>query len=126
MWRTFELNPDDIAAKLPKVLWIELTSKCPFDCIFCTRKTLRGAGEQFYFALYQSLIRELRNPDVIRLNYAGESIHYPHLIEAIELVKGTTTELVSAFASWPRHKMERLVKSGLDHLTISLHRMDAR
>jgi radical SAM protein with 4Fe4S-binding SPASM domain len=126
MLPTLELNPDYIAAEVPKVLWIELTSKCPFDCIFCTRKTLRGAGEHIDFDLYQSLIHELRNPDVIRLNYAGESIHYPHLIEAIELVKGTTTELVSAFASLPRHQMERLVKSGLDHLTISLHTMDAR
>ena len=121
-----EPNPDYIAADLPKILWIELTSKCPFNCIFCTRKTLRGVGTHMDFALYQSLIRELHDPDVIRLNYAGESIHHPHLIKAIELAKGTKTELVSAFASLPNHKIASLVKSGLDHLTISLHTMDAQ
>ena len=26
---------------LPRVLWIELTSRCPFDCVFCSRKALR-------------------------------------------------------------------------------------
>ena len=121
-----EINPDYIATDLPKIVWIELTSKCPFDCIFCTRKTQRGAGEHLDFALYQRLIRELGHPDVIRLNYAGESLHYPYLIEALELVKETKTELVSALASFPKAKIEGLVTSGLDHLTISLHTMDAQ
>ena len=37
-------------AALPRVLWIELTSRCPFDCVFCSRKLLRGAGKHLDFA----------------------------------------------------------------------------
>jgi MoaA/NifB/PqqE/SkfB family radical SAM enzyme len=27
-----------LTAELPGIAWVELTSKCPFDCVFCTRK----------------------------------------------------------------------------------------
>ena len=36
--------PEFLAARTPRTLWVELTSKCPFDCIFCSRKMRRGAG----------------------------------------------------------------------------------
>ena len=114
---------DEITCDLPRVLWIELTSRCPFDCIFCSRKTLRGAGNHMDFELYRRILDQLRNPEIIRLNYSGESIHYPRLAEAIELAHGTgaRTELVSAFASAPRRPLESLVTRGLDRLTVSLH-----
>ncbi len=118
-----ELHLDALAAPTPRVLWIELTSKCPFDCVFCTRSLLRGAGEHLDFDLYRRLISELEAPEIIRLNYSGESIHYPHLVEAIELAAstGAATELVSAFGSISSRTLERLVPSGLDRLTVSLH-----
>ena len=100
MW---DIDQDAMTARLPDELWVELTSKCPFDCIFCSRKTLRGAGLDMPFELYSSLIEQLDSPKIIRLNYSGESAHYPRLIEAIGLAKaaGASTELVSAFASIP-------------------------
>ncbi len=112
----------------PRILWIELTSKCPFDCVFCSRKTLRGAGEHMDFDLYRSLIESLEEPEIIRLNYSGESAHYPYLIEAIELAhqRGAFVELVTAFASYPQHKIDALVESGLDRLTVSLHTLDEK
>ena len=110
----------------PRILWIELTSRCPFDCVFCSRKTLRGAGEHMDFELYRSVIQSLDEPEIVRLNYSGESAHYPQLIEAIQLAhaRGAFVELVTAFASFPLHKMEALVTSGLDRLTVSLHTVD--
>src|SRR5579872_7212650 len=94
-------SSDPLTAPSPRTLWIELTSRCPFDCIFCSRRLVRGVGEHMDFQLYQSLIRQLDRPELIRLNYSGESIHYPHIIEAIHLAKstGAAVELVSAFAS---------------------------
>jgi GT2 family glycosyltransferase/MoaA/NifB/PqqE/SkfB family radical SAM enzyme len=113
---------------LPTQMWIELTSRGPFDCIFCSRKLRRGAGEHMDWGLYQSLISQLESPDVIRLNYSGESIHYPHVIDAIRLAKstGARTELVSAFASIPDSILDALPGAGLDRLTISLHTLDDR
>lgn len=113
---------------VPRILWIELSSKCPFDCIFCSRKTLHGNGEFMEMGLYRELIQGLRDPEIIRLNYSGESIHHPDLMEAISLASGAGAfvELVSAFASLPIHHIEPLVRSGLDRLTVSLHTLGAR
>lgn len=114
------------AAALPRILWIELSSKCPFDCVFCSRATLRGAGEHMDFALYESLIAQLREPEVLRLNYSGESAHYPRLLDAIRLACGTgaTTELVTTLSSLPDALLAGLAASGLERLTVSLHTLD--
>jgi radical SAM protein with 4Fe4S-binding SPASM domain len=122
---------DDIhgarVAPLPRVLWIELTSRCPFDCVFCSRSLLRGNGEHMDFALYERLIGELRDPDTIRLNYSGESAHYPKIVEACRLAAatGARVELVTALAALPWHRLDALAHSGLTRLTVSLHTMDA-
>ena len=119
-------DPDFIAADLPKILWIELTSTCPFDCVFCSRKVIRGKGRHMDFELYRKLLAQLREPEILRLNYAGESIHYPRLIDAIRLAAatGARTELVSTMATIPAKMLAPLVESGLDNLTISLHTLD--
>ena len=113
-------------AQLPRVLWIELTSRCPFDCVFCSRRLLRGAGRHLDFDLYRRLIAELDAPEIVRLNYSGESAHYPHLVEACELAAatGAEVELVTALAALPEHRVDALAKSGLSRLTVSLHALD--
>lgn len=78
------------------------------------------------FALYQSLISQLKKPEVIRLNYSGESTHYPKLGDAIQLARqtGATTELVSALASASQATIKAIVESGLHRLSVSIHSMD--
>lgn len=121
------MKPEDMAVlrthPLPRVLWIELTSRCPFKCVFCTRASLRGAGEHMDFAMYRQLIEELRRPRIIRLNYAGESGHYPQLAEAIRLAAatGAEVELVSALASLKPDRLQAALEAGLSRLTVSLH-----
>ena len=119
-------DPVLITASEPKVFWIELTSRCPFRCLFCSRELLRGRGAHMPFASYRRLIAQLNAPEVIRLNYAGESLIYPRVIEAIRLgkAKGATVEIVTALPPISEHRMQQLVTSGLDLLTISLHTMD--
>ncbi len=114
-------------AAMPRVLWIELSSRCPFDCIFCTRASLRGAGEQLDFGLYRRLIDELERPQIIRLNYAGESGHYPRLAEAVALAAatGAEVELVSALATLKPGRLQGALEAGLTRLTVSLHTLDA-
>ena len=84
-----------LISPVPRIIWIELSSKCPFDCIFCSRRTLHGDGEFMEMGLYRELLASLRDPDVIRLNYSGESIHHPDVMEAISLASRT-----GAFWSW--------------------------
>lgn len=114
--------PVSVAAT-PRVLWIELTSRCPFDCIFCSRKLRRGIGEHLPFDIYGQLIRALRYPRTVILNYSGESTVYPELIPAIRLARnaGAQVELVSALATAPERLLDPLAASGLGRLTVSLH-----
>lgn len=113
-------------ATVPTIAWIELTSRCPFDCVFCSRKLLRGNGMHMDFALYTRLIESLSEPEIIRLNYSGESVHYPHLVEAVRLAAktGAAVELVTVLAALPAHKVEALAHSGLSQLTVSVHTLD--
>jgi MoaA/NifB/PqqE/SkfB family radical SAM enzyme len=107
-------------------LWIELTSKCPFDCIFCSRKTRRGSGQHLPFDTYAHLVNELVDTSKFLLNYSGESTVYPELIPAIRLARstGATVELVSALATAPESLLAPLAASGLDRLTVSVHATD--
>jgi len=113
---------------MPQILWIELTSRCPFDCIFCSRKALRGAGEHLDFDLYSRVIDELVDPKILRLNYAGESGHYPRLAEAVQLAAatGAEVELVSALASLKPERLTAAMEAGLSRLTVSMHTLDAQ
>ncbi|MDX1980703.1 MAG: glycosyltransferase [Bryobacteraceae bacterium] len=123
-----ESIPPVPVTRTPRVLWVELTSRCPFDCIFCSRKTRRGAGGHMPLNLYAALIGRLQNPRTVVLNYSGESTLHPDLIPAIGLARaaGAFVELVSAFATVPHRMLEPLAASGLGRLTVSLHATDPR
>jgi len=110
-------------ARTPRTLWVELTSKCPFDCVFCSRKTRRGPGEHMPYVLFESLVRQVASPRIFRLNYSGESTVYPELIPAIRLARsaGAFVELVTALASASEALVSELAQSGLNRLTVSIH-----
>jgi len=118
---------DYAAASVPTTLWIELTSMCPFACVFCSRHTRRGNGEHMDFGLLEELIGALEHPECIRLNYSGETMHYPRLADAIRLAKqtGACVELVTALASADEEMLRAVAHSGLDRLGISLHTASA-
>lgn len=116
-----------IAAATPRTLWIELTSKCPIDCVFCSRKTRRGAGEHMPYAVFESVLAQLDAPRILRLNYSGESTTYPELIPAIRSARstGAFVELVSALVNVPLAALPEICGSGLNRLTVSVHTTDA-
>ena len=111
------------AAETPRTLWIELTSKCPYDCVFCSRKLRRGAGVHLPFPVYRELVESLAAPRRLVLNYSGESLCYPDLVPAIEFgrSRGAFVELVSAFSSIAPEMVTPLAHSGLGRLTVSVH-----
>ena len=123
----FGLDPDLAACSMPRILCVELTSTCPNDCIFCTRRERFGAGRHMDFALYERLIAELDAPDAILLNCFGESFHYPRLLDAISLAvkTGAATRLFTTLPPIKSALLDGILKSGLDELTVSLHTMDS-
>src|SRR6266404_160928 len=119
-------TPEFLAAQTPRILWVELTSKCPFDCIFCSRQVRRGAGEHLPFAVYSSLLNTLVDPRKFILNYSGESTVYPDLIPAIQRARatGAFVEMVSVMAAATESLLGPLSHSGLNRLTVSVHATD--
>lgn len=75
------------------------------------------------FELFRKILGQLDRPDIIRLNYSGESVHYPHLADAVRAAKsaGALTELVSAFSSSSEAAIRGFVTGGLDRLEVSVH-----
>lgn len=114
-------------ADLPRIVWLELTSRCPLACDFCTRLRLKGTGRHMAPELMRSILDQLEGLERIYLNHSGESINYPHLAEAIQRAKrtGAKTEMVSTLVSAPRGAIQAMLESGLDHLRVSVHTMDA-
>ncbi len=112
--------------EIPRRACIELTSKCPSDCVFCTRKQTRGRGHNMNFSLFESIIRQLGRPERVTLNCIGESVHYPRLGDAIRLVKatGSAAELISTLGAAPDSVLRDIVDAGLDNLHVSLHTVD--
>ena len=113
----------------PAVIWIELTSRCPLRCAFCSRENLRGEGEHTNMAMLESVLSSLDCPEIIRLNYSGESANYPWLIEAITEAKTRTrahVEMVTSLVSMPMGTIPRLAGSGIDRVSISLHSLDQK
>jgi GT2 family glycosyltransferase/MoaA/NifB/PqqE/SkfB family radical SAM enzyme len=118
---------DFLAARTPRILWVELTSKCPFDCVFCSRQVRRGAGRHLPFDTYSSLLEALVDPRKFVLNYSGESTVYPDLIPAIQGARatGAFVEMVSVMATVPESLLGPLRGSGLNRLTVSVHATSA-
>src|SRR5258708_22481393 len=114
------------AARTPRILWVELTSKCPVECVFCSRQLRRGAGQHLPFDVYSSLLDSLVDPRKFILNYSGESTVYPDLIAAIERARftGAFVELVSVMATAPETLLGPLSRIGLNRLTVSVHATD--
>jgi GT2 family glycosyltransferase/MoaA/NifB/PqqE/SkfB family radical SAM enzyme len=112
-----------LVAPTPRTFWLELTSKCPFDCLFCSRESRRGAGEHLPFGAVSTLLDSLVDARRLVLNYSGESLVYPDLLPAIEraAATGAYLELVTVLAVAPEPLLEALSRSGLRRLTVSVH-----
>jgi GT2 family glycosyltransferase/MoaA/NifB/PqqE/SkfB family radical SAM enzyme len=77
--------------------------------------------------MLESVLSSLDCPEIIRLNYSGESANYPCLIEAIAKTKAATRahlEMVTSLVSMPMETIRRLASSGIDRISISLHSLD--
>lgn len=122
----FDIDPDLAAPPMPKSLGVELTTKCPRDCVFCTRRERLGAGSHMEYGVYEKLIGEMDAPEAIWLNYFGESVYYPRVLDAISLAAktGAATGLTTTFPPIPSALLDGILKSGLDQFCISLHTMD--
>jgi MoaA/NifB/PqqE/SkfB family radical SAM enzyme len=108
---------------------IELTSRCPYHCAFCSKSIADTSDGDMERKLYSRLIREMHDAGVKELGvfFIGESFTCHWLPESIAEAKSVGFEYVflttngAGATAW---KVESCFKAGLDSLKFSLNFAD--
>lgn len=90
------MHPLDLLGTLPTSISIEVSTKCPLNCVYCKRK---GRGENIDKHLYYSLMRRIEESGCIKRGVfcgIGESFMNP---EFYDLVKGSPFSDISIISS---------------------------
>lgn len=72
---------------IPKVLSIEVTTRCNLDCVYCTRKAQQVGNIDISEELIQQIDKEIDKFDRIIICGIGESFLYPEIYKIIEKFK---------------------------------------
>ncbi|OQA58387.1 MAG: Antilisterial bacteriocin subtilosin biosynthesis protein AlbA [Candidatus Omnitrophica bacterium ADurb.Bin277] len=114
----------------PQVVQIDLTGQCNQQCIGCwvhapsISKPPRDKNKILPFEKTTALIRELSaaGTEEIIISGAGEPFMHPQAVEIIELIKSYDIKLnvITNFTLLDEEKMQRLIRSNLDLLTVSV------
>jgi MoaA/NifB/PqqE/SkfB family radical SAM enzyme len=102
---------------------VELTTRCPLRCLMCIRQGLEGwRGEDMAIDQFRRIAPYFRDVGSVVLEGWGEPLLYPHLLEAIRLVKdqGTRAGFVTSGKGLTRDYSAELVRAGLDFMAFSL------
>ena len=85
-------NPEEYrVAEFPLKLDIELTNRCNRTCDMCAFHSklalYKFPKEDMDLAIFKKIIDESEGKTTLKLNYSGEPLLYPHLLEAIRYAK---------------------------------------
>lgn len=116
-----------VTPPLPRSAKIELTTRCNYDCLFCSLHEQPGKATDMAWPLYTRLLQEMRSAGVQQLGlfYIGESFACDRLVEAVRYAKHDcaypyvflTTN--GALATAPL--VRELMREGLDSLKFALN-----
>jgi len=74
----------------PRIVQIELTSKCNANCIYCVRELINPIAKDMDWDLFVSIVNEVKQYAVeIHPQMWGEPLLYPRFIEAVEYIRKT-------------------------------------
>jgi MoaA/NifB/PqqE/SkfB family radical SAM enzyme len=102
---------------------VELTTRCPLRCRMCIRQGLDGwQGQDMPIEEFRRMSPYFRYVDNLVLEGWGEPLLYPHLLDAIHLVKsnGARAGFVTSGKGLTRDYSAALVGAGLDFIGFSL------
>lgn len=106
---------------------LQPTNLCNVDCFFCISKSARH-GESMPWPMLRRLLEDGRAGDLrmIRLTGGGEPLSYPHLSPLIDACGelGLLIENVNTNGVLLPRSAERLVRTGLDWILVSLNEVD--
>ncbi len=110
---------------------LEVTNVCNFKCEFCPDAIMQRKRGHMDLALLEKTLDEIaqnRLAKIVAFHLMGEPLIYPHIFEAIEMACSRRLNLHlttngSTFHIRPEH-IQRLVRSGIPKVTISLQTPD--
>lgn len=105
-------------------IYLEVTSRCNYRCVYCPHPSLRRDKRHLDFALGVAALRQVAEDEVgedIHLNYLGEPLMYPHFFELASAAHdlGLRTHTITNGSLLSARKIERLATSGLAAIKIS-------
>jgi hypothetical protein len=115
---------------IPRSAKIELTSRCNYECRFCSSHLRNGRRQDMPWPLYTRLTQHLREAGVEQLGlfYIGESLLYPRLEDAVRYAKqdcGYPYVFLTTNGSLANvDRVTALMRAGLDSLKFALNFAD--
>jgi MoaA/NifB/PqqE/SkfB family radical SAM enzyme len=109
----------------PTTLWIETTNHCNMNCLMCDRDNLNRRREHMEWPMFERVVDEAVSMGIrrIKLNRFGEPLLHPDIHRMVTHVKSRGVPWVF-FASngtlLDAPTRERILKSGLDLLVVSI------
>lgn len=108
-----------------KKIYIEVTTRCNFDCKTCIRKSWEEELGHMDIQVFQSLVNQLRDlPELNSVHFGGfgEPLSHPHIFEMIKSIKelGLKAEMITNGSLLTEETAGKLVDLGLDTLFVSL------
>ncbi len=110
------------AMRVPELINIEITSRCPLRCPQCYCDMHRGKDIDLEVALkYVEQAAELKIP-YINLS-GGETLVYPHLPELLTAIRDKGLHSAIAISGWgfDADKLQELKDAGVDEIYVSLN-----
>jgi radical SAM protein with 4Fe4S-binding SPASM domain len=119
LWRSF-----------PPVVRLETTNRCNAACAFCPRLTMKRPTGIMEQGLFERLVSEAAEGGCrsLHLHNFGEPLLDPDLPDRVALAKRAGIKRVKIFSNGSLlfgERAERLLKSGLDEIKISIDGADA-
>lgn len=114
----------------PSELFVELTSICNAECVFCNYRFGHRAKEKMALEKYESIIKSAYDMGYRRLNLTsmgGELFVHDKALEAIEMARAVGFETIETYTNGillNKLDIKRLLNSGITTLKISFPGFD--
>lgn len=116
-------NSNSSAVLLPAIYFIESTNECNLSCYMCPNKYFKEK-KMMDFDIFRNIIDQISiAASLIRLNYCGEPLLNPNIIDMIKYAKENTSARVSLSTNGIllTHELSiSLIESGLDEIIFSV------
>jgi len=112
---------------VPWLLWLEVTSKCNANCVFCARSDVKQPAQHMDFEMFKKIIDAAPFATQVHTQGFGEPLMWPHLVEGVEYAKkkGLRVVFYTNGALLDDDLAIALLKAGVDQIRFSVDEMCA-